>query len=135
MATAVLLRSLCRQDFTSAPVSAFRTGKVAAPVQPLIGSFRIVRFRPSISGDVVAADCGFLPRYLGRTTNKSDWRSNSEVSFSSDTASKMEITNDNVIIEDKCTVKDSVSQSSQIHIMGVLDEIIAEERNNKVTRE
>ncbi|XP_073142295.1 protein CENTRORADIALIS-like isoform X2 [Henckelia pumila] len=64
-----------------------------------------------------------------------NWRSNSEVSFSSDTASKMEITNDNVIIEDKCTVKDSVSQSSQIHIMGVLDEIIAEERNNKVTRE
>ncbi|XP_073157950.1 uncharacterized protein [Henckelia pumila] len=59
--------------------------------------------------------------------------SNSEVSFPSDTASEMEIANDNVIIEDESTVNDSVSQSSQIHTMGVLDEIISEARNNKKT--
>ncbi|XP_075483035.1 uncharacterized protein LOC142523206 isoform X3 [Primulina tabacum] len=57
--------------------------------------------------------------------------SNSEVSFPSDTASEMEIANGNVIIEDESTINDSVSQSSQIHIMGVLDEIITEARNNK----
>ncbi|XP_073063419.1 uncharacterized protein [Primulina eburnea] len=57
--------------------------------------------------------------------------SNSEASFPSDTASEMEIANGKVIIEDDSTINDSVSQSSQIHIMGVLDEIITEARNNK----
>ncbi|XP_073283784.1 uncharacterized protein [Primulina huaijiensis] len=59
--------------------------------------------------------------------------SNSEVSFPSDTAAKTEITSGNVIIKDESTINDSVSQSSQIHIMGVLDEIITEARNNKKT--
>ncbi|KZV32407.1 hypothetical protein F511_03690 [Dorcoceras hygrometricum] len=59
--------------------------------------------------------------------------SNSETRFPSDTASGMEISSENVLIEDESTVNDSVSQSSQIHFMGVLDEVIAEAMNNKRT--
>ncbi|KAI3460863.1 hypothetical protein Pfo_017526 [Paulownia fortunei] len=56
-----------------------------------------------------------------------------DVSLSNCTASKMKATSNIVGIEDESTLNASISQSSQIHIMDVLEETIADARNNKKT--
>ncbi|KAK6135047.1 hypothetical protein DH2020_031225 [Rehmannia glutinosa] len=54
-----------------------------------------------------------------------------DTSFSKSTSSKMETTSNIAGTEDEPNMSASISQSSQIHIMEVLEETIADARNNK----
>ncbi|KAL8513557.1 hypothetical protein ACS0TY_012869 [Phlomoides rotata] len=54
-----------------------------------------------------------------------------DASLPESTASKMETASDIVATEDESTLNASLSQSNQINIIGVLEEIIADARNNK----
>ncbi|KAK6120091.1 hypothetical protein DH2020_046221 [Rehmannia glutinosa] len=54
-----------------------------------------------------------------------------DTSFSKSTSSKMETTSNIAGTEDEPNLSASISQSSQIHIMEVLEETIADARNNK----
>ncbi|KAL0458065.1 UNVERIFIED_CONTAM: hypothetical protein Slati_0433700 [Sesamum latifolium] len=56
-----------------------------------------------------------------------------DVSLSNNTACKMEPNSNIIGTEDESTLNASVSQSSQIHNIDVLEEIIADARNNKKT--
>lgn len=56
-----------------------------------------------------------------------------DASLPKNTASKMETASNIVGTEDESALNASISQSSQIHIIDVLEEIIADARNNKVS--
>ncbi|KAG8370711.1 hypothetical protein BUALT_Bualt13G0011700 [Buddleja alternifolia] len=68
-----------------------------------------------------------LPDMLGSDLEKL------EASLSSDADSKMEATSNVVDTEDDSTLTATISQSSQIHIIDVLEEIIADAKTNKKT--